>query len=149
MRYIPLTQGKKAIVDDEDYGFLSQWKWHFNVNGYAVRTVKSKYCIYMHRVINNTPENLVTDHINENKLDNRKSNLRSVTHLQNLRVKHKRRKRGKRLYSSKFLGVSWCEPVKKWRARIHNNYKNINLGYFNTPEEASLAYQNYRKQNDL
>jgi hypothetical protein len=75
--------------------------------------------------------NLVVDHINENPLDNRLSNLRIVTHRNNL----SRRKRDLP------TGVSWNKRTKKYRAYIQIDGKQIHLGYFSTPEEASEAYQ--------
>lgn len=85
---IKLTQGKHAIVDDEDFERLSQYKWYYHHEGYAVRNSKEnmrRRLISMHRIINNTPDGKVTDHINGDKLDNRKSNLRSCTHAENAR----------------------------------------------------------------
>lgn len=83
MRFIPLTQGKLTIVDDEDYDFLNQWKWSWlknNWGGYAVRGTRCRKehrqnMIYMHRFIINTTKGMEVDHVNGNKLDNRKSNL--------------------------------------------------------------------------
>ncbi|MHC4260230.1 MAG: HNH endonuclease family protein, partial [Planctomycetota bacterium] len=86
---IPLTQGKFAKVDPEDYIWLSQFRWHCKTNPnatYAVRTITHlgrQKRIYMHRLIANTPPNLLCDHINHNALDNRKANLRNCTVNQN------------------------------------------------------------------
>lgn len=80
MKKIQLTQGKFAIVDDEDFLELSKYKWYLSGNGYATRTSRH---IRMHRVINSTPEGFDTDHINGDKLDNRRSNLRTATRSQN------------------------------------------------------------------
>jgi hypothetical protein len=76
------NSGNYAIVDDEDYDFINSFgSWYENEQGYAVKSVhvngKTRR-IRMHAVINETPEGLVTDHINGDKLDNRRSNLRSV-----------------------------------------------------------------------
>ena len=75
MKKIKLTQGKYAIVDDEDFAYLNQWRWYYH-NNYAVHTNKNKSRIYMHRFILNTPKKMFSDHINGNGLDNRRSNLR-------------------------------------------------------------------------
>jgi hypothetical protein len=72
LKTIKLSQGKEVIVDEEDYAYLSQWKWYFN-GGYAVRGCKKR--ILMHRVIMATPDDKVTDHINRDKLDNRRCNF--------------------------------------------------------------------------
>ena len=81
MKLIQLTKGKQAIVDDDDYEELNQFKWYSN-NGYVCRAIKINgvyKTIPLHRTVNKTPIGLETDHINRNKLDNRKSNLRSVS----------------------------------------------------------------------
>ncbi len=92
----------------------------------------------MHRVINQTPIGLVTDHINKNRLDNRKINLRTLTQQINLR------NRGKfKNSTSKFTGVSLDTNSKLWRARICINYQDISIGYFKTEIEAHRAYKNY------
>ncbi len=105
MKKIPLTQGKFALVDDEDFEYLNQWKWKF-LSGYAARK-KGKKTIYMHRLVNNTLDNKSTDHINMNKSDNRKENLRSSTSSQN---KFNRDSMGG---SSKYKGVSWNKKREK------------------------------------
>jgi len=77
---------KYAIVDDEDYETLSVYKWQYTSNGYAKRKY-GKTSLLMHRVIAKTPKGLVTDHLNHNKLDNRKSNLRVCTQMDNMQNK--------------------------------------------------------------
>lgn len=80
--------GNYALVDDEDYDLIFSFgKWYENDSGYAVK--RGKYngrgsTIRMHTVINQTPKRLVTDHINGNRLDNRRFNLRSVGHAINV-----------------------------------------------------------------
>ena len=74
--------GNYAIVDADDYDHIvALGKWYENEQGYAVKRIKcvdKRVTLRMHAVINDTPKGLVTDHINGNKLDNRKKNLRSV-----------------------------------------------------------------------
>lgn len=132
--------GKFAIVDDEDYEFLMQWKWtaqKTSIGFYAVRWAKPKNII-MHRLINGTPDGLVTDHIDGDGLNNQRNNLRSVTQLQNTW-----NRRGKRGGTSKFKGV-WFDAgnqnLKKWRAAIRINGRLKYLGRFHTEEEAGAAY---------
>lgn len=82
MKHIKLTQGKNALVDNEDYPIVSQNKWHLN-KGYAVRDIilrdlngkREQVHIYMHQQIMNTPPGYDTHHKNNNRLDNRRNNL--------------------------------------------------------------------------
>jgi hypothetical protein len=134
-RSIPLTQGKFTIVDVVDYDFLMQWKWYCINVGYAARaTSRPRKVILMHRVINNTPNNLLTDHINGNKLDNRRCNLRNCTSTQNVK------NRGKTKFNrtSNYKGVQWRTHANKWCATIMDNYKSLYLGYFNTGQRQHL-----------
>lgn len=143
MREIPLGRsGMVAIVDDEDYNLVSQWKWYAakeDNTAYAIRRVrvgKGRDTVWMHRLINNTPDGLVTDHINGNGLDNRKCNLRQATHQQNM-VNNKRWKGN----SSGHRGISWHKGNKKWYAQITVNYKNLYIGSFKKLEDAVNAYK--------
>lgn len=133
---IKLTQGKYALVDDDDFEWLSKYKWCY-CNRYAIRQPSRKLgkrkLIQMHKEIMNTPDNLNTDHINGNGLDNRKCNLRICTHQQNL-FNQKRR-------SNNVSGYKGIRPDKYgWEAVIGYNYKTITLGIYATPEEAAQAY---------
>lgn len=77
MPTIPLTQGKVTIIDEADYDYLLQWKWHYR-EGYAVRSQylgrtngKQKLKnIWMHRLLLNTPDGMESDHIDGNGLNN-------------------------------------------------------------------------------
>ena len=75
-----------AIVDEDDYDWLMAYgRWWMNENGYAVCN-KGKKKVRMHRLINKTEPEFITDHINGNRLDNRKENLRTVDHSENAQV---------------------------------------------------------------
>jgi len=145
-RRIPLTQGKYAIVDPEDYEWLSKYKWHAAKGAstfYAERRVATgrgrKYIhIVMHREVLKVPDGMFVDHINHNGLDNRRANLRPATYVENNR---NRRKIKKNCYS-RFKGVSWCKQRKKWQAFISFNGKQKRLGYFDNEVEAACAYDN-------
>lgn len=135
MREIELTQGKVAIVDDDDFEWLNQWKWRFDI--YAVRELRGKP-LYMHRIILQTPIGMQTDHINGDKLDNRRENLRICSASQN--------KQNEGIRSNNTSGykgahyVSTNNRIKKWCATIWINNKSIFLGFFLTAEEAARAY---------
>jgi hypothetical protein len=131
MKLIPLTQGKFAKVDDEDYEEVSKYKWRFD--RYAVREVNGT-SFFMHRLINQTPKGLITDHINQDKLDNRRSNLRTCTKSNNS-MNANNHKRDPLAYK----GISLFRG-KVWEAYITFNYKRTHIGYFNTPEAAARAY---------
>ncbi len=146
MREIFLTQGKVAIVDDEDYPELSKYKWHAwrNQNGdfYAVRSSwqkgkKTSCRVYMHRQILGLEigDSREGDHRNHNTLDYQRDNLRICTHSQNMRNQKISPNK-----TSKFKGVSWCNIVKKWVARIYINAEVKNLGYWDIEEIAALRY---------
>lgn len=137
MKIIKLTSGENALVDDQDYALISQWNWYENDQGYAYRKYyrnKIQKQIRMHRFLMDTPEGMDTDHINRNRLDNRRSNLRVVDRTQN--------NFNTGLYrnnSSGIKGVGWHKAANKWVARIQYNSKSIYLGCFESIELAHEA----------
>lgn len=138
MKQIPLTQGAFAVVDDEDFAFLSQYSWYLISRKYAARDVRddgTKKTVYMHRIVASAPNGMDVDHINRNQLDNRRSNLRVCTKSQNLanRPKQTNNKSG-------FKGVYYHKPLKKWTAQIAVAGRSIHLGVFKDPREAAMAY---------
>jgi hypothetical protein len=137
MKQIPLTKGKFTIVDDEDYEELSKYSWCLSTSGYARGVYKGK-AIQMHRVINNTPIGMGTDHINWDRLDNRRSNLRTASRSQNqANIKKPRRHKG---VTSQYKGVCWYKNLNKWLSSIMVDQKRIYLGYFENEGDAAKAY---------
>lgn len=140
VKEIELSKGKVTLVDDDDYDWLSQYKWYYD-NAYAIkywRTVeKKKYKIPMHRLIMSPLKELYIDHINRNTLDNRKLNLRVCTHQENCRNKWQS-KEGK---SSRYKGVWRNKRDKTWMTaiRIAKEVRK-HLGSFETEIEAATAY---------
>ena len=144
MKTIPLTQGKVALVDDEDFEWLNQWKWFAQKSKqtyYAQRHVwkgkgEKKEVICMHRLILGCKKGQITDHINGNGLDNRRGNLRIVTYLQN--SWNRRKISGA---TSKYKGVHWHRWIQKWAATIGKgkNYSRF-CQYFSSEREAAKAY---------
>lgn len=139
VKELKLKNGKVTLVDDEDYEYLSQWNWTSNVKGYIWRQYRidgKRKNIYLHRLIMNQPKVFVVDHINGDKLDNRKSNLRLCTVAENVR--------NRKMHSTNscdFKGVRLLpKGKKKYAAKICVNYKQLHLGCFSTPEEAARAY---------
>ena len=139
-KIIPLTKGMEAIVDTEDYEWLTQWKWHTFIAKYAARSQwikgkNKKKTILMHRLIMNTPDDMDTDHINGNGLDNRKCNLRVCTSSQN----HMNQNLQKKDKTSKYKGVYWNKERDKWQAYITVG-KVRSLGRFDKEDDAAMAY---------
>jgi HNH endonuclease len=142
---IPLGRnelGDFAVVDD-NMGSLLAHKWYKNSYGYAVRTVYSptKKTIFMHHLIIGRKNNLEVDHINRNKLDNRKENLRLVSHTEN-----EWNKSPKSTNTSGAVGVSYFKPRRTWRARVGVYGQEICLGYFKNKSEAIDAVVRFKLQ---
>ena len=140
---IPLTKGRVTIVDDEDYDFLMQWKWRLIKGDYAASRLywiengaSKRKTILMHRLVNKTPKNMQTDHVNNNTLDNRRRNLRTCTLQQNT----KNRTKQKNKTSSQYKGVHLYRPTGKWAAQIRIDKKARFLGYYASEHDAALAY---------
>lgn len=131
-------------MDDDDFERLSKISWNLHPNGYAqgvINVGNRQVKVFMHRLVNETPKGMHTDHINGDKLDNRKSNLRTCVHREN------QRNRGKAVRtSSKYKGVYWHGRDQKWVSRIVNKGKKIHLGYFDNEVDAALAYNEAAKQ---
>lgn len=137
LKTIELTKGKSAVVDDCDYEWLSQWKWHLGSGGYATRFSKKcdglpRHNIFMHRLIMETPEGMEGDHINGDRLDNTRANLRSCLRHQN--AINQKKRRGD--YSSQYKGVCRFERTKKWVVFCSGK----NIGYFKCEHDAATAY---------
>lgn len=135
-RVIPLSQGKFAIVDSDDYKKFASLTWTFS-GAYAKRAVKKpfKRAIWLHREIAKTPVGKITDHINGNSLDNRKANLRWCSHQENLR--------NSKLRKDNSVGIKGVRLRKPWGTyyttiRVDGKYKW--LGSFRTKEAAGEAY---------
>jgi AP2 domain len=140
-RYIPLTQNQIAIVDAEDYDWISQWNWYALWNlkikrFYACRMAPQSQFIYMHRLVMKARDGEYVDHIHqEETLNNRKENLRTCTHGQNMANRGAQRNN-----SSGFKGVSWDKSRGLWVAQIMVNKKHIGIGRYETKEAAAKAY---------
>ena len=138
MKKIKLTREKYALVDDADFEMLNVFKWFYTKVGYAARDYGNKR-IYMHRFLANTPVDMQTDHVNRDRLDNRRENLRIVTKSQNMMNGNIRS--GK--IHSQYRGVT--RNKYSWVAQIQYNKKHINLGSFSNEESAAKAYNRMAK----
>lgn len=137
---IQLTSGKVALVDADDYEYLSQWKWQYD-GRYASRVPRvngvTQKKLYMHRAIIGENSHKDIDHLNRNKLDNRRSNLKPCTRQENTRNRD--------LIStntSGVTGVTWVKRIDKWMAQIRLNGKNIFLGNYDDINSAIEARKN-------
>lgn len=139
VKKIPLTKGQFALVDDEDFDELSKFKWCCANVGYAIRfrNIEGKRkSIYMHRFLLSALPKQEVDHINHNKLDNRRSNIRLATSRQN-KFNTKLRANNK----SGFKGVSWVKRRRKWGVQVKIAVgKTKWVGYFDNKKEAHVAY---------
>lgn len=133
-----------ALVDDEDYERLSKYTWRLHSKGYATRSSSTngkETRLMMHREILETGEFQV-DHIDRNKLNNQKDNLRIATNSINQFNKGKQKNN-----TSGTPGVFWDRSKKIWRARIQIDGKRIELGRFKTVDEAAAAVGDWRSKN--
>jgi len=146
METITLPSGHEVLLDKEDYERLKGFRYYLHKKGYAYRFTsnkKGKKAVYMHHDVIGKQEGKVVDHINRNKLDNRKSNLRHITNRQNLMNIEKTRKKST---SSVYKGVCWVEGSKAWKATVRDGDKTISLGYFRDEKTAAHAYNAYVKK---
>lgn len=138
MKLIPLTQGMFAMVDDMDYKWLKKIKWYAKKSNTKYYAVNGNPKTYMHRIIlglsHDDPR--LSDHIDQNSLNNQRSNLRIATPQQNCHNSPSRKG------SSRFKGVSWVREKQTWKARINQK----TLGYFKLETDAAIAYNNAAKE---
>lgn len=136
---IPLTRGYEAIVDNEDYEYLCQWKWHIDPGknkpyAYAWHdgTTISMSRIVISRMGVNIPKGCVVSYENNNSLDNRRNNLKIVKNGRQVKTHYKNNTSGQ-------IGVYLEKRVNKWRARLRLNRKTIDLGLYKEKEDAIAA----------
>ncbi|MBS0285954.1 MAG: HNH endonuclease [Proteobacteria bacterium] len=135
--------GDFALISQEDSNLVLNYIWCKNKSGYANSKEKGKN-ITMHRLIMGFPEGKFVDHINGDKLDNRRENLRILNPSENSQnqLRHKNSK-------NTYVGVSICKRNSKYRSRIQVGKKTIVLGTFSDEIEAAEAYDIYVCQNNL
>ena len=121
---------REVLFDVEDFDFVSKYTWYINTR-YAttrIRNIDNKQTgMYAHRLIMSFPDNFYIDHINGNKLDNRKINLRLVTNSQNQ-------------HNQLNVRGYYKSSLNRWNASIYVNRKSIYLGSYNTEAGARAAY---------
>lgn len=139
MKEIPLTQGKVALVDDEDYAAMSHHRWYVAC-GYAAARTRGPHSqrrgLRMHRMILDIPDGLQADHIDGNRLNNQRHNLRVCTCAQN----QYNRKKPITGTTSQYKGVHWVADRRRWRASIKVDNQFHHIGHFVNEEAAAHAY---------
>jgi hypothetical protein len=143
VKEIPLSRGMVALVDDEDFGRVSAFKWCAKEGRhtfYGIRNTRrndgGRTMQPLHRfILGLTDPKRQTDHINGNGLDNRRANLRDCTVAQNMA------NRGPASHNTSGIkGVYWFPQGKRWSAQIKANGVSKFLGYFHTKAEAAEVY---------
>ena len=143
MKKIQLTKFRYALVDDEDFDKLNKHWWHVNSGGYAVRNTKNGV-VHMHREVLGQPEEgYVVDHIDGDRLDNRKSNLRFATYQQNAVNKHNRVKA-----ISGYRNVHFDKSKKLWKVIFYRNNVKVYYGSSQVLEEAVKLAEKIRTEID-
>jgi hypothetical protein len=145
---IPLTKGAVCTISSEDAD-LAQFRWHIGSGGYAIRSTPMRYGVQqgpkhirMHRVIlermidRTLQADEECDHIDGDRLNNQRTNLRLAKHYQNgLNQKAPTNN------TSGYKGVAWSKAAGKWRALIKVRGKQHYLGLYATAQEAHIAYE--------
>ena len=125
------SKGEEFYFDLEDYDKIKDYCWDINHEGYVICNSNQ---IYIQNIImdTNNDDDFSVDHIHHKTYDNRKSELRIVTHSNNCM------NRSFNQYTkSGITGVTWCDDMSKWRVRIGVNNKRITLGYYSNIDEAA------------
>lgn len=130
MKEIPVSDSF-ALISDEDYALVKNFTWHICNSGYA-RTNIGKGSVAMHRLILKVEKGQIVDHLNSNKLDNRRENLRIISASSNNQNKITKK--------SAFIGVQFDAVKKAFTAKISCDNKRVYLGRFKDPFDAACAY---------
>ena len=131
IQQIKLSNNKQALINKQDYNKVKDFSWHQDSKGYvgaSIRSGKKVKKIFLHKLILQPKKGFIIDHKNRNKLDNTRDNLRHCTHTQNQ-------------WNSVWNRLKGIRKIgNKWRAEVWKDGANKHLGYFDSEEKASLAY---------
>ena len=140
---IPLSQGKFALIDEEDFPLVAPHRWYavWCGKGWYARATIGGRNVYLHRLITNAPPKRVVDHINHDGFDNRRANLRVCSNGENMRNRSGRQRNN----LTGYVGVSFAPThgkyirKKPYRAFVFLDGKRISCGCYVTAEEAARA----------
>lgn len=135
-----MGKGKFALISNQDFKKINKYKWRLDFYGYVVGTDDLGFK-FLHKIIKNQ-KGFHTDHINGDKLDNRRSNLRIATAQQNMFNIPKYKKR----CSSIYKGVSWRSTQNQWGVNISIKKKQCYIGYFKKERWAAMARDIWAKE---
>lgn len=144
---VKLTQGAVALIDADDWERLQGYTWfnwrrpNTNYVRTSIRNGDTQKTLLMHRLILDAPDNLEVDHVDGNGLNNRKSNIRLATRMQNCANITVSREG-----TSQFKGVSWDTLSGKWKAQISANKKKKHIGLYADELHAARAYNRAAEQ---
>lgn len=124
MKVVKISQNKQAIVDDEDFARVINWRWSHHHTGYVVR---GKPQISLHRFIMGAKKGQYVDHVNGDRLDNRKENLRFCTRKQN------------QWNTRSYDGIHWRGDREAWIVRMRVDGRMKYIGYFKEKKDAEEA----------
>lgn len=133
-KWVRLTKGRFALIDESDLDLVQESSWHLTSTGYAACRKNNKI-LFMHRMLLQAPDDIQVDHIDRDRLNNRRSNLRLATNQENAQNKSKAPEA-----SSKYKGVHYRPESKIWRAYIDIDGHRTYLGNFSNEEVAAKAY---------
>lgn len=140
-REIACSNGKAIVVDAEDFHFLSKFRWHQigdypSTWGKKLEPSYNRACVPIHEFLlrSNDPD-IEVDHVNQNPFDNRKSNLRLASRMENAA---NRRKSKNQL--GDYKGITLDKRSNRWKARIKVNGREKSLGLFDNPKDAAMLY---------
>jgi hypothetical protein len=140
-----------TLVDDDLPESITKWRWRLNNSGYVMRDTtagnrKTRVHFILHREVLGVPreQKCHVDHINGDRLDNRRENLRVATPSENHQNRPVRTRRGT------YRGVTWKVGKSgkgKWCARATIDYKTYHVGYYDDEEAAALAVMEWRREH--
>jgi HNH endonuclease len=142
---VALTKCRVALVDAEDSERVAAHSWRYCPNGYADASVGGRR-VYLHRFLTRPPAEAEVDHIDGDRLNNTRANLRLATRSANARNRRKQRTARGKAPSSRHVGVTWRALRGVWEATIRAGGRQLHLGHFTDEGEAADAYRRARAE---